>query len=85
MSGQRVIQRQVLYLGEINDSQKAEWSEAVEVFDEADRTTKQVALFPEHRQVPVLDCDVITIRLSTPIRNYSDVFRDGIFRCGAAL
>ena len=64
MSGQRVIQRQVLYLGEINDSQKAAWREAVEVFDEADKTTKQVALFPEHRQAPVLDCDVITIRLS---------------------
>ena len=47
-----------------NDSQKAAWREAVEVFDEADKTTKQVALFPEHRQAPVLDCDVITIRLS---------------------
>ena len=64
LAGKRVVQRQVLYLGEINDSQKAAWTEAVEVFDEADRTTKQVALFPEHRQAPVLDCDVITIRLS---------------------
>ena len=30
----RVIQRQVLYLGEINDSQRAAWSKAIEVFDE---------------------------------------------------
>src|ERR1700731_1932035 len=30
----RVVQRQVLYLGEINDSQKAAWSKAIEVFDE---------------------------------------------------
>src|SRR5271170_3613399 len=30
----RVVQQQVLYLGEINDSQKAAWSRAIEVFDE---------------------------------------------------
>jgi hypothetical protein len=28
----RVLQRQVLYLGEINDSQKAAWRRAIEVF-----------------------------------------------------
>ena len=33
--GGRVVQRQVLYLGEINDSQRAAWSRAIEVFDEA--------------------------------------------------
>jgi hypothetical protein len=31
----RVVQRQVLYLGEINDSQRSEWSKAIEVFDES--------------------------------------------------
>jgi hypothetical protein len=31
----RVLQRQVLYLGEINDSQKAAWTRAIEVFAEA--------------------------------------------------
>jgi hypothetical protein len=30
----RVVQRQVLYLGEINDSQRAAWSRAIEVFDD---------------------------------------------------
>src|SRR2546422_2585406 len=29
----RVIQRQVLYLGEINDSQKAAWCRSIEVFE----------------------------------------------------
>jgi transposase len=62
--GNRTVQRHVLYLGEINDSQQAAWSEAIEVFDDRDQTTKQVALFPEHRQAPVLDCDVIRIRIS---------------------
>lgn len=28
----RVLQRQVLYLGEINDAQKAAWRRAIEVF-----------------------------------------------------
>ncbi len=35
----RVVQRQVLYLGEINDSQRAGWSRAVEAFDEDGRST----------------------------------------------
>ena len=35
--GGRVIQRQVLYLGEINDSQRAAWTQAVEVFDDYHR------------------------------------------------
>jgi transposase len=64
VSSRRVVQKHVLYLGEINDSQKAAWSEAIEVFDEGDQTTKQMALFPEHRPAPVLDCDVIKIRMS---------------------
>ena len=60
----RVVQRQVLYLGEINDSQKAAWSRAIEVFDEGAGQPKQIALFPEDRVAPALDCDVVSIRLS---------------------
>jgi hypothetical protein len=59
----RVVQRQVLYLGEINDSQKAAWSKAIEVFDEDAGQSKHIALFPEDRLAPVLDCDVVSIRL----------------------
>ena len=60
----RVVQRQVLYLGEINDNQKAAWSKAIEVFDEGAGQSKQIALFPEDRLAPVLDCDVVSIWLS---------------------
>ena len=60
----RVVQRQVLYLGEINDSQRAAWSKAIEVFDEDAGQPKQIALFPEDRVAPALDCDVVSIRLS---------------------
>ncbi|MGP0089626.1 MAG: IS1634 family transposase [Xanthobacteraceae bacterium] len=63
VEGGRVVQRQVLYLGEINDSQRAGWSRAVEAFDDKGQST-QIALFPEDRVAPVLDCDVVSIRLS---------------------
>ena len=58
----RVVQRQVLYLGEINDSQRAAWSKAIEVFDEGAGQSKQIALFPADRLAPALDCDVVSIR-----------------------
>lgn len=45
LSTGRITQRQVLYLGEINDSQKAAWRKSIEVFDEG--RPRQVALFPE--------------------------------------
>ena len=32
--GNRVVQHTVLYLGEINDSQREQWIRAIEVFDE---------------------------------------------------
>ena len=58
----RVMQRQVLYLGEINDSQKAAWTRAIEVFAEAGEG-RQVAIFPDDRLAPELDCEVVRIRL----------------------
>ncbi len=60
----RVVQRQVLYLGEINDSQKAAWCRTIDVLDEDQNTSAQVALFPEDRSAPALDCDVVQVRLS---------------------
>jgi len=59
----RVLQRQVLYLGEINDSQRAAWTRAIEVFAE-DGAARQVAIFPDDRAAPALDCEVVQIRLS---------------------
>ncbi len=62
VSGGRVVQRQVLYLGEINDSQRAAWRRSIEVMEGALRS-KQVALFPEDRDAPDLDCEVVQVRL----------------------
>ncbi len=61
--GGRVVQRHVLYLGEINDSQRAAWARAIEIFDDGGGA-KQIALFPEDRVAPALPCDVVSIRLS---------------------
>ena len=62
VSGGRVVQRQVLYLGEINDSQRGAWCRSIEVVEGAQRS-KQVALFPEDREAPELDCEVVQVRL----------------------
>jgi transposase len=44
-------QRHVLYLGEINDSQKSAWTKVVDVFDE-DQQKRQLALYPADRAIP---------------------------------
>ena len=61
--GGRVVQRQVLYLGEINDSQRAAWCRSIEVVEGKSRS-RQMALFPEDREAPALACEVVKINLS---------------------
>jgi len=63
VAGGRTVQRHVLYLGEINDSQKAAWCQTIEAFDEGGQQARQIALFPEDRVAPALDCDVVHVRL----------------------
>ena len=62
-SSRRVVQRQVLYLGEINDSQKAAWCRCIEVFDEPRGEWRQVMLFPEDREAPELAQEAVHVRL----------------------
>jgi transposase len=64
VGGDRVVQRHVLYLGEINDTQKESWCKTIEAFDEGGNQPKQMALFPEGRVAPELSCDVVQIRLN---------------------
>ena len=61
--GKRVVQRQVLYLGEINDSQQAAWCRSIEVFESGTGRWCQVALFPEDREAPELTHEVVHVRL----------------------
>jgi transposase len=60
----KVAQRQVLYLGEINDSQQAAWRRTLEVFDEAEQRLTPLSLFPEDRPVPADAIDSVQVKLS---------------------
>ena len=60
----RVVQRHVLYLGEINSSQAECWRRAIEVFDEDTGQSRSLALFPEDRCEAPDGGDVIRLRLS---------------------
>ena len=51
-AGGKVVQRQVLYLGEINDSQHAAWCRQIEAFDEGAHRHTQLSLFPADRTLP---------------------------------
>ena len=64
MPGGKVSQRQVLYLGEINDNQKASWCKAIEVLDGKHNQPMQLALFPDDREAPELACETVQICLS---------------------
>jgi transposase len=62
--GRGVGQRHVLYLGEINDSQRAAWQKAISVFDEQDGQTRQCALFPADRTPPATNTPAVQMELS---------------------
>lgn len=61
----RVVQRHVLYLGEINSSQEQAWRKSIEVFDEANEGPRTLALFAEDRCEGVEDDEsIVRLRLS---------------------
>jgi hypothetical protein len=65
LSDGRVVQRHVLYLGEINSSQEQAWRKSIEVLDEAGPSRPQtLALFPEDRcEAIAADRSVVRLRL----------------------
>jgi hypothetical protein len=63
VSGGRVVQRQVLYLGEINDSQREAWRKTIEVFEDGAPRPRTMALFAQDRRVEIDEEDVVQIRL----------------------
>ena len=61
----RVVQRHVLYLGEINSSQELAWRKSIEVFDEGKDKPSTLALFAEDRCAAELsDESMVRVRLS---------------------
>jgi transposase len=57
-------QRQLLYLGEINDSQEAAWRKSIEVFDEDKQQCGQACLFPADRPIPPDELNGLSLVMS---------------------
>ena len=65
VSGGRVLQRHVLYLGEINGSQELAWRRSIEVLDEGTRAARTLALFAEDRcEEVVADESIVRLKLA---------------------
>jgi hypothetical protein len=65
VSGDRVAQRQVLYLGEINDSQEVAWRKTIEVFDPEKDQHRQMQIFPVGREVSSVSTEeVVHVKIS---------------------
>ena len=64
MAGGGMVQRQVLYLGELNDNQRAGWVRTIEAFSGKKHKAKQLALFPDDRkELPIMACETVQIQL----------------------
>ncbi len=55
VGGGRVVQRHVLYLGEINDTQELAWRKSIEAFEESAQRPRTLSLFPEDRCEGLVD------------------------------
>src|SRR5437016_2089819 len=62
-SGGNTAQRQVLYLGEINDSQQDAWRRTLEVFDEDRHQYCELSLFPHDRPLPRGAVNAVAVKL----------------------
>jgi transposase len=63
VAGGKVVQRHVLYLGEINDSQREAWRKTIEIFEDGKAHPRTVALFPHERIAPTPEENIVRIRL----------------------
>src|SRR2546423_2410631 len=65
VAGGRVVQRHVLYLGEINDTQELAWRRSIEVLEDGVAQPRTLSLFPEDRCEGLLaDASIVGVKLS---------------------
>lgn len=65
LSDGRVLQRHVLYLGEINSSQEQCWRKSIEVFEDGAVLPRTLSLFPDDRPAELTsDSSVVRVRLN---------------------
>ena len=60
----KVIQRHVLYLGEVNDRQQAVWRKSIEIFEHGQVQPRTVALLADEGTAEVDERDVVRVKLS---------------------
>jgi len=61
----RILDRLLLYLGEINDAQQAAWTRTLAAFDPVTQRPQTLALFPAARPLPAHAADFgVQVRLS---------------------
>jgi hypothetical protein len=64
IGGRRVVQKHVLYLGEINDSQREAWWRSIEILEHGKKKPRAISLFPEDRKVQSDGHDIIHVRVN---------------------
>src|SRR5438874_12910936 len=65
VGGGRVVQRHVLYLGEINDTQELAWRGSIAVLEDGAVQPRTLSLFPEDRCEGLLaDATIVGVKLS---------------------
>ena len=65
VAGGRVVQRHVLYLGEINSTQELAWRRSIEVMEAGTAQPRTLSLFPEDRCEGLLpDGSIVRVKLS---------------------
>jgi hypothetical protein len=81
LPGGKVFQRQVLYLGEINDSQQAAWRKTLWVVGERGQEPVAMSLFPDDRPVPPDAIHAVQVRMSQMVLRRPRAFGDCWLGC----
>ena len=64
VSSGKTVQRMVVYLGEINDTQQTAWLKTLDVFDEQEQRSRALSLFPDDRDIPERAVNSLQVKLS---------------------
>ena len=64
VSSGKTVQRTVVYLGEINDTQHTAWLKTLDVFDEQEQRDRTLSLFPDDREISACAVDRLQVKLS---------------------
>ena len=64
VSSGKTVQRMLVYLGEINDTQQAAWLKTLDVFDEQEQRNRPLSLFPDDHEMPERAVNGLQVKLS---------------------